>query len=50
MMNILNLLLKTIQVFGNLDNIKCARNGTQDGRSANSNILQKIAEYKWMEC
>ena len=35
---------QTIQVFGNLDNIKCARNGTQDGRSAIQYITE-IAEY-----
>nr|WP_302686063.1 hypothetical protein [uncultured Romboutsia sp.] len=35
---------QTIQVFGNLDNIKCARNGTQDGRSAMQYITE-IAEY-----
>lgn len=35
---------QTIQVFGNLDNIKCARNGTQDGRSATQYITE-IAEY-----
>lgn len=35
---------QTIQIFGNLDNIKCARNGTQDGRSAIQYITE-IAEY-----
>ena len=35
---------QTIQVFGNLDHIKCARNGTQDGRSAIQYITE-IAEY-----
>lgn len=35
---------QTIQVFDNLDNIKCARNGTQDGRSAIQYITE-IAEY-----
>lgn len=35
---------QTIQVFGNLDNIKCALNGTQDGRSATQYITE-IAEY-----
>lgn len=35
---------QTIQVFGNLDNIKCARNGTQDRRSAIQYITE-IAEY-----
>lgn len=35
---------QTIQVFGNLDNIKCARSGTPDGRSAMQYITE-IAEY-----
>lgn len=35
---------QTIQVFGNLDNIKYARSGTQDGRSAIQYITE-IAEY-----